>query len=205
MLATTVREERQRDDDADDDRVDDGDGRERCREEASLAVEAALPEEQERLADLFRVRIDVLAVGPGRLIEREPRQGNWQEHQDVADPVREGDGGWRVAALTSNGVKVRQVLGIEGAPEVDVRPAEPALLGAQGAGEVAQAFGAARVDRLERRGQAVDLISEVARRRRPWPGARQRSCAVLTGIRVQWFCREFALFAGEGPVALASA
>ena len=105
---------------------------------SAVAAESPLPEQQERLADLVRMRVDVLAVGAGRFVQREPGQRDRQEHEDVADAVGDGDAGRRIPALAADRVEVREVFTVECPPQIDVGPAQATFLSAQRRGEIAQ-------------------------------------------------------------------
>jgi hypothetical protein len=161
-LAAPVSVEGEQDDQEDDGRVDHGHGREGRRQTAQLPAESLLPEEKEGLADLVGVVGDVARVRPGGLVQGVPGEENRNEDEDLPGPVGDLEGAGREGAFAPLSVGRGQALGVERPTQVNIRPADAPLLGADRPGQVAQPFGRAGVDLTDRGGHPIEIFGEFA-------------------------------------------
>ena len=160
-LAPTVGVEGQADDDGDQERVDQRHRRETRRERTRLPAESALPEQEERLPHLVRVEREIPVVGPGRLGQGEPGEQNRHQDEDVAQPVGAGDRRVGVAALALQRQGIGEALGVEGATQIDFRPALPTFIGGDRSRQAAHPFRGARVDGFQCAGHLLQMLGEL--------------------------------------------
>ena len=118
----------------------------RRRPEWSGSPEILLPKQEKGVPHFFGIRPDEFRVVPAGLEEREPGKKDRQQDQNISKSIDSVDDFRNVATLALDRIGIRDLLGIERLPHVDVGPPEPALIGFERRRQVVEAFSRFGVD-----------------------------------------------------------